>query len=141
MTQLVRQGAHVIVFAKEIHQHIRMHIVSRAVRICPGPLSLIRVHVDPAFRKSLPADGEIFRSKRFKRGQDVPLRLFNGIPEVHMVQQGCVEIMVMEFLETENALAEIQIPVEGGEILVDVVHEVSVDIHGNIAAIKGGMEA
>ena len=136
VSHLVGKRADVRVLPVVIDQHVRMDVIGGAFGIGARTLAFVREQIDPpAVVRALDRAG-VFASERRDGFEDEFLRLLRRVGQFDRSDERRVQVVIMKLVQTENALAQLQVSMEGRKILADAIDEAHVDRHRNVRPVQ-----
>ena len=138
VTHLVGQSKLAVQCAGIVQQHVGMD--GGASGISTAALALILVNVDPAVVKALLQNGPVVLAQRSQGIVDSLLRLLIGDMLVNAGQEWGVNVIEMQFFNAQQLLAQADIAVHTGKLLVNRFDQVVVNRHRHIGAVQRGFQ-
>ena len=138
VTHFVSQGELAVQSAGIVQKHKGVHI--RARGISAAALALVLVYIDPAIVKALFQDPAVVLSQRCQGIENRLLGLLKGNVPVGFRHQRRVNVIEMELVHPQQLLAQPDIAVHGGQLLVNGFNEIFVHGHRHIASVQGSFQ-
>ena len=113
-----------------------MDVVGAPLHVGAGGLAGAGIEVYPAPGERLLQRRHIVGTERSHGGQDLIPRLIDAVIERHAAHERRIEVVVMELAHTEHALAELEVTMELGQVLIHTRHERGVDARGDVRAVE-----
>ena len=139
MAHLMDQGEHIVQGVGVVQQHKGVYAVHTG-RVSARALTGINVHIDPAVGKAFLQDGAVLRPQGRQRFQGHLFAFGKGNGHLLIGHHRGVHIIVVQFVHTQQPLAQFDIAVHGGQVLVHGFDQVVVDLHRDFGLGQGGMQ-
>ena len=131
VAHLMRDRGNAVQCARKVGEDIGVRVIG-AGRISAAALALVGEHVDPAVRKGPAHHAAIVRPQRRDGIQHHLLRLLIGVAHLHFRCQRRIDIIVVQFVETEDLFAQRHIAVHGGHVPVHGFDQVVIHFRGDV---------
>ena len=135
MAHLVDEREHVVELALEVHEDDRMHAKATG-GIGAAALAGCLVHVNPSLGQTLAHDLQVVLAQGFECFEYEIARFLVGELHVDVFHDGHVEVIEVQFVDAEYLLAQLDVLVHGGEMLVHARDEVGVDLGGYLVLVE-----
>ena len=114
-----------------------MHVIGVAGDVRSRLLAGRRVVVDPALPERAIERLHVVVAKDGGRALHFVLRLLDGVLERHAGDQRRVEVVVVQFGDAEDPLAQREVPVEGRQVGVHAIHQRGLNRRRQVGAVQG----
>ena len=138
VTHFVSQSELAVQSTGVVEQHKGVHIRTR--RISAAALALVLVYVNPAIVKALFQNPAVVLSQGRQSVENGLLGFLKGYMPVGGGHQRRVNVIEMELVHPQQLLAQPDIAVHGGQLLVNGFNEIFVDGHRHIASVQGSFQ-
>ena len=133
------EGVDVVKAALEVEKHNRVHTLATC-RISAGTLTWSFVNVNPTALQTLLDQADVLLTHRCQRLNNKVTSLFVGELHINVINKRSVDVPEVQLIQAHDALAQVNVLVEGWEILVNGIDEVVIDLNRNLVLCKSSLK-